>query len=100
LAFGMSRVMGLLVLEFHLPGCTSLKEKRGRLGGLRDRFGRLPHVAVTESDFADALQRSEWSFVAVGHDVAFVSGTLQEIERDIVARVDAVVTRRQREIDS
>ncbi len=91
--------MGLLVLEFHLTGCTSLKEKRGRLGGLRDRFGRLPHVAVCESDFADSLQRAEWSFVALGHDVAFVSGTLQEIERDIVGRVDAVIARRRREMD-
>ena len=58
--------IGVLTLTFHLPGCRSLKEKRQRLGGLRDRFGRNTTVGVCESGLQDAHQRAEWTFVAVG----------------------------------
>lgn len=94
----MSLVVGLLELEFHLPGCTSLKEKRGRLAGVRDRFGRLSNVAVCESEFADVLQRAQWSFVATGREVRLVNQTLDGIERDIVLHIDAVITHRVREL--
>ena len=94
----MTLIVGLLELEFHLPGCRSLKEKRGRLAGIRDRFGRLTNVAVCESQYADALQRAQWSIVATGSDARVVSQTLDAVERDIVVHVDAVITRRQREL--
>ena len=57
----MTMIVGLLELEFHIPGCKSLKEKRGRLAGMRDRFGRLTNVAVCESAFADVLRRRRLS---------------------------------------
>ncbi|MEE4283615.1 MAG: DUF503 family protein [Pseudomonadales bacterium] len=38
-----------LTIVFHLHGCQSLKDKRQRLAGLRDRFGKQTQVAVCES---------------------------------------------------
>lgn len=96
----MTRAIGMLVLEFHLPGCSSLKEKRGRLGGLRDRYGKQTNVAVCETDFADVLQRAEWTFIAIAQDAAQAASILQVVERDIETRVDAVISRRTREFDA
>jgi len=53
-----------LCIDFHLSGCRSLKDKRQRLSGLRDRFGRNPNLAVFESEGADDHARAQWTFVA------------------------------------
>ncbi|MBW2712752.1 MAG: DUF503 domain-containing protein [Deltaproteobacteria bacterium] len=83
--------VGMLIVEFHLPGCHSLKEKRGRLVGLRDRFGKQTNVAVCESDFQNEHQRAEWSFVATGAERKVVEQTLRKIENHVETHVDAVV---------
>jgi len=76
-------------MTFHLGGCRSLKEKRQRLRGVRDRFGRLPNVAVSESGMQDSLQRAEWSFVAAAADAGVVERTLADIENSLRFGVDA-----------
>lgn len=43
----------ILTLMFSLPGCSSLKEKRHRMGGLHARFGNTSSVAVCESGERD-----------------------------------------------
>uniref|UniRef100_UPI0025BD1F44 DUF503 family protein n=1 Tax=Halomonas sp. TaxID=1486246 RepID=UPI0025BD1F44 len=53
--------IGILTLHISLPGCQSLKEKRQRMGGLHERFGRNPAVAVCESGEHDRLEASEWT---------------------------------------
>jgi hypothetical protein len=90
--------IGVLTVSFSLPGCRSLKEKRQRLAGLRDRFGRYSNVAVCESDFADVHQRAEWSFVAAAQSAALVDQTLTEIESRILESVDAEVLNFGREL--
>jgi uncharacterized protein YlxP (DUF503 family) len=84
--------IGVLTLTFHLPGCRSLKEKRQRLGGLRDRFGRNTMVGVCESGLQDAHQRAEWTFVAVGQNTAFVERTFADIEQKVELNGDANLT--------
>ena len=78
-----------LTLEFRLSGCRSLKEKRQRLGRLRDKFGRFPNLAVCEAGFQDSLQRARWSFVAVGSSGRIVEKTLMDLERNILNSIDA-----------
>lgn len=58
--------IGILTLTFSLPGCSSLKEKRMRMGGLHERFGRNPSIAVCESGERNRHDASEWTFVVVG----------------------------------
>ena len=90
--------IGVLTVSFARPGCRSLKEKRQRLSGLRERFGRHTNVAVCESDHADVHQRAEWSFVATAQSLPLIDQTLTEIERRILESVDAQVTGFAREM--
>ena len=89
--------IAVLTLRFHLEGCSSLKEKRRRLNGLRDRFGRQPNVAVCESDLQDAWQEAEWTFVAVGGSRSMTDRLIAEVERFVGESVDARVVSRELE---
>jgi uncharacterized protein len=90
--------IGVLRVSFALPGCRSLKEKRQRLGGLRERFGKQVNVAVCESDFQDMHDRAEWTFVAAALTGKLIDQTLTEIENRIIETVDATVSGIDREI--
>ncbi len=68
--------IGVLRVSFCLAGCRSLKEKRQRLGGLRERFGKQVNVAVCESNFQDMHDRAEWTFVAVALTGRLIDQTL------------------------
>lgn len=81
--------LGYLTLRFRLPGCRSLKEKRQRLSGIRQRFGRHAHVAVCESAWQDDHKQAEWSFVVLGSDAGFVEKAIHAIEENIENTVDA-----------
>lgn len=89
--------IGIMTVEFYLPGSASLKEKRQRLVRLRDRFGREPGVAVCESDFQDQRERAEWVYLALASDKVAVERQLTAIERFIAEEIDAVVVRIHRE---
>src|SRR5690606_38456666 len=77
--------------SFSLPGCRSLKEKRQRMGGIHERYGRQPAVAVCESGERERLDASEWSFVVVGNTAQEVESLCSEIEERVQRTVDARV---------
>lgn len=89
--------IGLLTLQFHLEGCRSLKEKRSRLKGLRDRFGRHPQVAVCESAAADSRDKAQWSFACIGLNRSDIERALEKIEHYAASELDAVVYQRELE---
>lgn len=89
--------IGILTLTFSLPGCRSLKEKRQRIGGLHQRFGRAPSVAVCESDLHDKHEAGEWCFVVVANSKREVEATLSQIENKAQQSVDARVLNVTRE---
>ncbi|MGJ7458926.1 DUF503 domain-containing protein [Halomonas sp. MA07-2] len=90
--------IGILTLHISLPGCQSLKEKRQRMGGLHERFGRNPAVAVCESGELDRLEASEWTFVSVATSIPKVEALLAEIEDKIQRAVDGRVMEATREL--
>ena len=90
--------IGVLGLDFHLAGCASLKEKRRRLKRLRDKFGRMPNLAVCESGHQDAHQRAQWSVVAVASSAVVVERALGEVERWVDETLDATVIGIDREV--
>ena len=90
--------IGILGLDFHLAGCRSLKEKRRRLRGLRDRLGRSTSLAVCESDYQDVLHRAHWSVVAVASSHVVVERSLGEVERWAREGMDAALMDVEREI--
>lgn len=90
--------IGILTMHISLPGCRSLKEKRQRMGGLHERFGRNPAVAVCESGELDRLEASEWTFVVVATARPKLESQLSEIEDKIQRTVDGRVMEATREM--
>ncbi len=80
--------IGILTITFLLPGCGSLKEKRQRIGGMHERFGRSPSVAVCESGDRDKHDASEWSFVVVAPTRREIESQCSQIEDKIQRTVD------------
>lgn len=83
--------IAILTLTFSLPGCSSLKEKRHRMGGLHARFGRDPAIAVCESGELDRHDASEWTFVIIAPAKKKVESLCSQIEDKIERTVDARV---------
>jgi uncharacterized protein YlxP (DUF503 family) len=54
-----------LKVQFLLPGCTSLKEKRFVLNSLKARLRNKFNVALCETAYQDKWQRSELGLVTV-----------------------------------
>ncbi|MEZ5597615.1 MAG: DUF503 family protein [Pseudomonadales bacterium] len=89
--------VALLTVLIRLPGCRSLKEKRGRLGGLRERYGRNTQVAVCETDHNDDHDLAGFGFVATAVAATVVERILTDIETNLPMRVDGEVVSMRRE---
>ncbi len=72
-------VLGLLTLEVHLPGCSSLKEKRSRLKPLLARLHREFNVSTAEIGKNDAWQSATLACALVSNDPAFTQSALQKV---------------------
>jgi len=72
-------VIGVLSMEFFLPACRSLKDKRRILLSFKDRVRGRFNVAVAEVDFQDVWQRALISIVTLSSDQKVVDQTLQRI---------------------
>ncbi|WP_163833069.1 DUF503 domain-containing protein [Spartinivicinus ruber] len=89
-------VIQLLTLHFRLPGCRSLKEKRGRLRGIKDKFGKMTNVAVTESNLHDQHQQAEWSVIIMASNQTMVDRMIAQLELAI-DQFDAILIKITRE---
>ena len=90
--------IGVMTLIFSLPGCSSLKEKRQRMGEMHERFGRNPAVAVCESGELNQHEASEWSFVVVANSKREIESWLSQIEDKIQSTVEGRVINVTREL--
>ncbi len=88
-------VVGILTLRFYLTGCQSLKEKRRRVMGIRDKFGRKTNIAICESDLHDTLQNAQWSYIATAGNRKTVEQCLTQIEEFAKQSIDAVIISRE-----
>ncbi len=61
-------VTASLRIQFLLPGCTSLKQKRFVLASIKAKLRNRFNVSVCENDFHDKWQRSELGVAAVAMD--------------------------------
>lgn len=71
--------VGLLILHLYLPGCSSLKEKRGRLKPLLHRLHREFNISVAEIDQMDIWQNATIACALVSNGQAHTQKTLQKI---------------------
>jgi uncharacterized protein YlxP (DUF503 family) len=74
-------MIGILTLHLHLPGCASLKEKRGRLKPLLARLHRQFNVSAAEMDLLDKWQEALIACGMVGNDRVHLEQSLQAIVR-------------------
>ncbi len=72
-------VIGACCVRLRLPGCASLKAKRGLLKPLLARLHREFNVAAAETDLQDVWQSAEIGIVAVANDAGFVQAELENI---------------------
>lgn len=75
----MSMCVGLLTLTLHLPGCTSLKEKRSRIKPLLARLHREFNLSAAEIDAQDVWQSARVGCAWVNSDAAQVQRSLQTV---------------------
>lgn len=81
--------LAILNAEFYLHGCQSLKEKRRRLAGLKDKFGKHVNVAVCESDRQDRWQESQWTFAIMALNKQMIEKQASSIENHCRTQLDA-----------
>ena len=72
-------VVARLRVQFLLPGCTSLKEKRFVLNSLKARLRNRFNVALCETDFQNKWQRCELGLATVSSGRRGAEKTAQSI---------------------
>ncbi len=79
-------VVGVCEIDFYIPGCASLKEKRFVLRSLKDRLRQRLNLAVSEAEHHDLWQRATLCLVTVSNDSKVVHSVLSKacnlVERD------------------
>ena len=72
-------MVGILTIHLHLPGCASLKEKRGRLKPLLNRLHREFNISVAEMDRQDMWQEAVIACALVNSDGMQIQRSLQTV---------------------
>ncbi len=83
--------VGIVRVEIHIPGSTSLKDKRAVIRALKDRIHSRSSAAVAEVDHQDLWQRAALGIAVVAGEHAPIDARLQEIRGIIESRPDCVV---------
>jgi uncharacterized protein YlxP (DUF503 family) len=71
--------IGLLTLHIYLPGCSSLKEKRGRLKPLLNKLHKDYNVSAAEVGHLDVWQNAVIACALVSNDGKHTQRVLQKI---------------------
>ncbi|HTX79465.1 MAG TPA: DUF503 domain-containing protein [Longilinea sp.] len=74
-------MIGVLRIHLHLPGCSSLKEKRSTIKPLIARLHREFNVSAAEMDAQDSWQQAVIACAMVGNDAAHLERSLQNIAK-------------------
>jgi uncharacterized protein len=71
--------IGLLILHFQFPGCSTLKDKRSRIKPILARLHREFNVSTAEVDRQDAWHEAVIACVTVSNDGLFNQKMLQKV---------------------
>jgi uncharacterized protein YlxP (DUF503 family) len=71
--------VGIVRIELHLPGATSLKDKRAVVRGLKERIRHRVQAAVAEVDHQDLWQRAALGVTVVSGDQRQITSQLQAV---------------------
>ena len=73
--------LAITTWDLHLPGCHSLKDKRGVVKPLTTALRRTLNVSVAETGQQDLWQRAEIACAVVGSARVVVEETLRAADR-------------------
>lgn len=71
--------IAVLSIHLHLPGCTSLKEKRGRIKPVLSRLHREFNVATAELEYQDVWQDALIGCATLSSDAVQNQRLLQQV---------------------
>jgi uncharacterized protein YlxP (DUF503 family) len=74
-------VIGILTIHLHLPACSSLKEKRGRILPLMARLRRKFNLSVAEMGLQDQWQEAVLGCAMVSTEAPHLHSALQTVGR-------------------
>ncbi len=74
-------MLATLTLHLQIPGCASLKEKRGRIKPLISRLHREFNVSVAEMGLQDKWDEAIIVCAMVGNDHSFLQSALQTVAK-------------------
>ena len=89
--------VGLLLIELHLSGARSLKDKRMVVRGVKDRLKKF-NVAVAETEFQDLWQRAGLEIVTVSSNEDAVTRALDAVVQEIERTEPGLIVRTQIEL--
>jgi len=71
--------IGCLEIEVHIPGASSLKEKRMILKSIKDKLHNRYNISIAEVDALDKWQRSVLGIVCVNRNKQLINSLLDNI---------------------
>jgi hypothetical protein len=74
-------MLATLTIHLHLPACSSLKEKRGRIKPLIARLHREFNLSVAETDLQDKWQEAVIACAMVGNERGYLESALQNVAK-------------------
>ena len=74
-------MLGQLTIHLHLPGCASLKEKRGRIKPLIARLHKEFNVSVAEMDLQDKWTEAVIACAMINSDGVTLQQSLQSVAK-------------------
>lgn len=74
-------MLATLTIHLHLPLCTSLKDKRGRIKPLMNRLHREFNVSVAEMDLQDKWDEAIIACAMINSDAVTLRQSLQTVAK-------------------
>ena len=74
-------MLATFTIHLHLPACSSLKEKRGRIKPLIARLHREFNVSVAEIDLNDKWQEAVIGCAMIGNDSSHLQQSMQSVAK-------------------
>jgi len=84
-------IIGLLILDLHIPHARSLKDKRMVLNRIRDRVRSRYNAALAELEYQDKWQRARVGIVTLNSQAHVVEELLQRLLNEATGILDAEV---------
>jgi uncharacterized protein YlxP (DUF503 family) len=88
-------IIGFLSLEIYIPYSHSLKEKRKRLSGLKNRLKNKYNVAFAELDYHKKWQRTKIGMVTLNNQKRPIDTLFSNIIADAEENIDGHIIEHQ-----